>query len=68
VKNLLTMYFGPHTVLLTMEVAFAAGLPAPERTAAVARLEQRIRNRHPAIKHVFIEARSLEVPAPSARS
>jgi len=68
VKNLLTMYFGPHTVLLTMEVGFAAGLPAPERTATVARLEVRIRSRHPAVKHVFIEARSLEVPAPSARS
>ncbi len=68
VKNLLTMYFGPDTVLLTMEVGFAAGLPAPERTATVARLEERIRNLHPAIKHVFIEARSLEVPAPSARS
>ncbi len=68
VTNLLTMYFGPHTVLLTLEVAFAAGLPASERTSAVARLEERIRGRHPAIKHVFIEARSLEVPAPSARS
>ncbi len=59
VKNLLTMYFGPHTVLLTLEVAFAAGLPLQGRAAAVARLEERVRAHHPDIKHIFIEARSV---------
>ena len=65
VRNLLTMYFGPQTVLLTLEIAFAAGVSASERTSAVAHLERRIRGRHPAIKHVFIEARSLETSLPS---
>ncbi|MDQ3486910.1 MAG: cation transporter, partial [Acidobacteriota bacterium] len=65
VKNLLTMYFGPRTVLLTLDVAFAAGVAASERTSAVAHLERCIRGRHPAIKHVFIEARSLETSLPS---
>jgi cation diffusion facilitator family transporter len=65
VRNLLTMYFGPQTVLLTLEIAFAAGVAASERTSAVAHLERRIRGRHPAIKHVFIEARSLETSLPS---
>lgn len=62
VRNLLTMYFGPHTVLLTLEVQFAAGGAALERTATVARLEERVRSRHPDIKHIFVEARSVTAP------
>lgn len=61
VKSLLTMYFGPHTVLLTLEVVFAAGLPAQLRAAAVARLEERVRSHDPDIKYIFIEARSVTV-------
>lgn len=59
VRNLLTMYFGPHTVLLTMEVEFAGQLSAAERTSATARLEERVLSQHPDIEHIFVEARSV---------
>ncbi len=59
VMNLLTMYFGPHTVLLTLEVRFTQGLSAEATASAVARLEARVRERHPDIKHIFVEVRSL---------
>ncbi len=57
--NPLTMYFGPHTVLLAIEVRFAEGLSATEVAAAVDRLDRRVREAHPEIKHVFIEVRSV---------
>lgn len=68
VERPLTMHFGPHTVLLTMDVQFHNGLSGTERDSAVARLEKTIRGKHEAIKHIFIEAEStsddrLEKPA-----
>jgi cation diffusion facilitator family transporter len=65
VGNLLTMYFGPHTVLLTMDVQFAGGLSAAEQAAATVRLEKRVRAEHHDIKHIFIEARAT-VPSSDA--
>ncbi|MGH7830736.1 MAG: cation diffusion facilitator family transporter [Candidatus Binatia bacterium] len=55
----LTMHFGPHVVLLTMQVQFRAGLPAADLESALSRLETAIRNKHPEIKHIFIEAKSI---------
>ena len=55
----LTMHFGPHTVLLTMNVEFRSGLSGTERDSAVQRLEKTIRDRHKDIKHIFIEASGL---------
>jgi cation diffusion facilitator family transporter len=57
--NPLTMYFGPHTVLLAIEVRFAEGLSAAELAAAADRLDRRVREGHPDIKHVFIEVHSV---------
>jgi cation diffusion facilitator family transporter len=59
VERPLTMYFGPHTVLLTMDVQFRNDLSGSERDAAVQRLEQAIREEHHDINHIFIEAKSL---------
>lgn len=59
VERPLTMYFGPHTVLLTMDVQFRENLSGSERDAAVQRLEKAIREKHKDIKHIFIEAKSL---------
>jgi divalent metal cation (Fe/Co/Zn/Cd) transporter len=53
------MHFGPHEVLLNMEVRFRFRLSAAEVAAAVERLEKRIRTRHPDVKRIFIEAQSL---------
>ncbi len=55
----LTMYFGPDTVLLAIEVRFAAGLSAAELAAAADRLDRRVREGYPSIKHVFIEVHSV---------
>ncbi|MGH7874589.1 MAG: cation diffusion facilitator family transporter [Candidatus Binatia bacterium] len=59
VERPLTMYFGPHTVLLTMDVQFREGLSGTERDSAVQRLEKVIRDKHKDINHIFIESRSL---------
>lgn len=55
----LTMHFGPHEVLLTMELEFEAGLTAEQTAAAIERLDETIRSKHPQIKHIFIEAQSI---------
>jgi cation diffusion facilitator family transporter len=59
VERPLTMHFGPHTVLLTMDVQFQKGVSGAERQAAVERLEKNIHSKHPAIKHILIEPKSL---------
>jgi divalent metal cation (Fe/Co/Zn/Cd) transporter len=53
------MYFGPHTVLLAMDLQFRKNLSAVELERTVDRLEETIRKRHPDIKHIFIESDSL---------
>lgn len=55
----LTMHLGPLDVLLNLDVEFEPGISAREQVAAVARIEDAIRRRHPAIRRIFIEARSL---------
>jgi cation diffusion facilitator family transporter len=64
VERPLTMYFGPHTVLLTMDVEFRDNLSGAERDAAVQRLEKVIREKHHDINHIFIEAKSLSEKKP----
>jgi len=61
VLRALTMYFGPHTVLLALEIEFHKGLSAADLESAVDRLEKAIRNQYSDIKHVFIEAESLAI-------
>jgi cation diffusion facilitator family transporter len=67
-RNPLTMYFGPHTVLLAIEVRFAPGLSVAELAAAADRLDARVRERYPDIKHVYLEVQSVTtapLPPPS---
>jgi cation diffusion facilitator family transporter len=59
VRNPLTMYFGPHTVLLTMDVQFKKGLTATDLAEAIERLEKKIRAEHADIKHIYLEAVSM---------
>ena len=59
VRKALTMHFGPHDVLLTLDIQFQEKLSAAEISAAVDHLEKKIRDQHPEIKHIFIEAKSL---------
>jgi cation diffusion facilitator family transporter len=60
VNHPLTMQLGPHNVLLTLDVVFREGLGAADHAAAIDRLEQRIREKHPDVKRIFIEAQAIE--------
>ncbi len=55
----LSMHFGPHKVLLNLDVQFNDGLSADQIEAAIKRLEKAIQNKHPEVQHIFIEAKSL---------
>jgi cation diffusion facilitator family transporter len=59
VKNALTMHFGPHTILLAMDLGFRRNLSAAEVEESIDRLEEAIRRDHPDVKHIFIESESL---------
>src|ERR1044071_1971110 len=58
VRKSLTMHFGPHEVLLGLDVEFKSHLSAQDVAAAINRLEAAIRARHPDLKHIFIEAKA----------
>ena len=59
VRKSLTMHFSPNDVLLTLDIRFKKNLKSEGIAAAVNRLEKKIRDQHPEIKHIFIEAKSL---------
>jgi cation diffusion facilitator family transporter len=59
VKKSLTMHFGPTEVLLALDVSFRPELGSEEVSASINRLEAEIRSRHPEIKYIFVEAKSL---------
>lgn len=57
----LTMHFGPNEILLNLEVQFKGDLPVGEIAPIIDRLERTIREHHPEIRRIFIEA---ETPPP----
>jgi len=59
VRKSLTMHFSPNEVLLTLDIRFKKHLGAEEIAATVERVEKAIRDQHPEIKHIFVEAKSL---------
>jgi cation diffusion facilitator family transporter len=59
VRRPLTMYFGPHTILLTLEIQFKPTIAARSVEGVVDRIEKKIRNCFPDIKHILIEAESI---------
>jgi len=60
VRKSLTMHFGPSDVLLNLEVRFKKHLRANQIADAITRLEATIRQKHPEVTHIFIEAKSLK--------
>ena len=59
VQRLLTMHFGPHTILLAMALNCRKDLSAPGLEQTVERLEKKIRTHHHDVKHIFIESESI---------
>jgi cation diffusion facilitator family transporter len=57
--NPMTMYFGPEEVLLNLEVEFTAAASMDDISAGIDEMENRIRERFPIIKRIFIEATHL---------
>lgn len=55
----LTMHFGPHEIMLALNVRFRADLSANAVATAVDRLEARIREAHPDIRRIFVEAKAV---------
>jgi cation diffusion facilitator family transporter len=55
----LTMHFGPNEIFLALDVNFQPELTAVEVEHTVVQLEKRIRQEHPDIKRIFIEARAI---------
>jgi cation diffusion facilitator family transporter len=62
VKRMLTMYFGPDTILLAMDLRFRKNLSGREMEESIKRLESQIRRRYEKIQHIFIESDSLASP------
>lgn len=55
----LTSYFGPHNAIVALNIRFKRMLSAEQMEEAIARLEKSIIEKHPDIKHVFIEANAI---------
>jgi len=61
--RILTMYMGPHDLLLNLEVIFKPALPAEQVHASIHRIEGVISERYPDVSRVYIEVESLGVLA-----
>jgi cation diffusion facilitator family transporter len=57
--DILTMYMGPHDLLVNMGVCFVAGTTAEQMHEAIRRTETEIRSAYPDTKRIYIEAESL---------
>ena len=59
VSSPLTMHFGPHEVLVNLDLQFRRHISADEIAAAVDRIERRIRDQHQDVRKVFLEAEAI---------
>ena len=59
IRSPLTMYLGPNDVILALDVDFAEHLTAREVGQAVEHLQDAIRQEHPEVQRIFIEAKNL---------
>ncbi|MFA5313034.1 MAG: cation diffusion facilitator family transporter [Methanomassiliicoccales archaeon] len=57
--DILTMYMGPHDMLVNMGVCFVAGTTAEQMHEAIRRIEADLREAYPETNKVYIEAESL---------
>ncbi|MBO0359432.1 cation transporter [Hymenobacter sp. BT186] len=59
IRRPLTMYMGPHDVVLALDVDFHDHLSANEVEQAISRLQDAVRVKFPEFKRIFIEAKSI---------
>jgi len=55
----MTLHMGPNTLILNMDLQFAPSLAPAEIRRTVDRVEREIRDEHPEVRFVFLEAASL---------
>jgi cation diffusion facilitator family transporter len=55
----LTMHLGPSEILVNMVIQFRQGLSGDQIIGAIDRIESLVRQQHPAVRRIFIEAGSL---------
>jgi len=60
VNEVLTMHMGPDDVLLNLSLDFKNSITAGDIESVVSEFEQKIKQMHPEIKRVFIEAQSRQ--------
>lgn len=60
VGELLTMHLGPRQVLLNLSVDFVEELTAEDVENVIQHLRKSIQTEHPQVRHLFIQAESLE--------
>jgi len=58
----LTLHFGPHFVLVNLDIQFLPAITAREVSRAVDRIERAIRTRYPVVRQIFVEARGVSEP------
>lgn len=59
IGRILTVHMGPNTLVLNMDLQFRDGLTSDEVEDAIDRVEKQIRDRHEAVKYIFVEAETL---------
>ncbi len=59
VDRVLTLVLGPDDILLNLDARFHPSLSAAELAAAVSRLERALRQCHPSVRRIFIEATAM---------
>lgn len=57
-----TMHFGPREVLLNMDLIFERDLGADEVASAIDRLERCLREKHPELRYIYLEAKAMAGP------
>lgn len=66
-NEILTMHFGPHQVLAVLSLDFAQSLSSDDVETAISAIETRIKEMHPDVTRVFVEAQSAQAHARAAQ-
>jgi cation diffusion facilitator family transporter len=66
--KVLTIYFGPKEVLLTLELRFVRNISATDLRVAIRRIELAVKEKYPEITRVYYEAESLSIKEIKARA